>query len=177
MIVNRVDVEKFRETIEKARKDPSTGKKVVELEGQWRLGKTGPQFESRIKTENGGEITLFSDKRLILNGGGTAPNPFQYFIYGLIACYADTFAKWASMEGIMNPEILRTARKLLEVNMGGEPGESVLIATDTSTLHFVTHSFFDAASVMGASNAHRNASSKPLRHRASKSHFGGDEEC
>lgn len=100
MIVNKVDVDKFKETVEKARKDPSTGKKVVEIEGEWRIGKEGPQFESKIKTEKGGEITLFSDETLILGGGGAAPNPVQYCIYGLIACYAATFAKWTAMKGI-----------------------------------------------------------------------------
>lgn len=113
MIVNRVDVDKFRETVEKARKDPATGKKTMEVEGEWRLGKTGPQFESRIKTEKGGEITLFSDETLILGGGGTAPNPVQYCIYGLIACYAATFAKWAAMEGI----VLRSFRIKATANM------------------------------------------------------------
>ena len=101
MIVNRVDVDKFKETVEKARKDPSSGKKTMEIEGEWRIGKTGPQFESKIKTERGGEITLQSDETLILGGGGTAPNPVQYCIYGLIACYAATFAKWAAIEGIV----------------------------------------------------------------------------
>jgi uncharacterized OsmC-like protein len=101
MIINRVDVEKFKETVEKAKKDPATGKKTMEVEGEWRIGKTGAQFESKIKTENGGEITLQSDETLILGGGGTAPNPVQYCIYGLIACYAATFAKWAAMEGIV----------------------------------------------------------------------------
>ena len=51
MIVNRVDVDKFRETVEKAKKDPSTGKKTMEIEGEWRIDKTGPQFESKIKRE------------------------------------------------------------------------------------------------------------------------------
>lgn len=93
MIVNRVDVEKFKETVEKARKDPTTGKKTMEIEGEWRIGKTGPQFESKIKTENGGEIILQSDETLILGGDGTAPNPVQYCIYGLIACYRSYLRK------------------------------------------------------------------------------------
>lgn len=101
MIVNRIDVDKFNETVEKARKDPATGKKTMEIEGEWRIDKTGPQFESKIKTENAGEITLQSDETLILGGCGTAPNPVQYCIYGLIACYAATFAKWAAIEGIV----------------------------------------------------------------------------
>jgi len=101
MIANKVDVGKFRETVEKARKDPSTGKKTMEIEGEWRLDKPGPQFEAKIKTEKGGDFVLQSDETLILGGGGTAPNPVQYCIYGLIACYAATFAKWAAMEGIV----------------------------------------------------------------------------
>ncbi|MDD5472749.1 MAG: OsmC family protein [Candidatus Methanoperedens sp.] len=113
MMVNRVDVDKFRETVENTKKDTASGKKTMEVEGEWRLGKTGPQFESRIKTEKGGEITLFSDETLILGGGGTAPNPVQYCIYGLIACYAATFAKWAAMEGI----VLRSFRIKATANM------------------------------------------------------------
>lgn len=101
MIVNRVDIDKFKETVEKARKDHSTGKKNIEMVGEWRIGKTGPQFEAKIETEKGGEITLQSDETLILGGGGTAPNPVQYCIYGLIACYAATFAKWAAMERVV----------------------------------------------------------------------------
>ncbi len=42
MIVNRVDVDKFKETVEKARKDPATGKKTMEVEGEWRLGQNRP---------------------------------------------------------------------------------------------------------------------------------------
>ena len=101
MIVNRVDIDKFEETVEKARKDPATGKKTMEIEGEWRIDKTGPQFESKIKTEKGGEIAIQSDETLILGGGGTTINPVQYCIYGLIACYAAAFAKWAAMEGIV----------------------------------------------------------------------------
>jgi len=36
-----------------------------------------------------------------LGGDCTAPDPVQYCIYGLIACYAATFARWAAMEGIV----------------------------------------------------------------------------
>lgn len=113
MILNRVDVDKFKETMDKARKDPSTGKKTMEVEGEWRLNRTGPQFESRIKTEKGGEIMLLSDETLILGGGGTAPNPVQYCIYGLIACYAATFSKWAAIEGI----VLRSFKIKAQANM------------------------------------------------------------
>lgn len=113
MIVNRIDVDKFKETVEKARKDPSSGKKTMEVEGEWRIGKTGPQFEAKIKTENGGDFVLQADETMILGGGGTAPNPVQYCIYGSIACYAATFAKWAALEGI----VLKSLRIKAAANM------------------------------------------------------------
>jgi uncharacterized OsmC-like protein len=92
---------RFRETLDKVRKNPTGGKKIRQIEGEWRVDKTGHQFEATVKTERGGEYSLRSDETLILGGGGTSPNPIQYCIFGLIACYAATYAKWAAMEGIL----------------------------------------------------------------------------
>lgn len=65
------------------------------------MAKSGHNFRQKIKTENGNKITVQSDEILILGGGGTAPLPLEYYIFGLIACYAGTFAKWAAMDGII----------------------------------------------------------------------------
>ncbi|WP_410508172.1 OsmC family protein [Methanosarcina hadiensis] len=101
MIINRVEVDRFSETIQKARKDPSKAKKVIEFEGNWEIGRTGPQFSTKIKSENGGEFLIQSDEPTALGGGGTAPNPVQYGLYGIAACFAASFAKWTAMEGIV----------------------------------------------------------------------------
>jgi len=102
MKVNRVNINKFKETVENAKKDPSSRKKILVVEGIWRLNKQGgPQFETKLKTENAGEILLQTDETVILGGGGTAPNPVQLCIAGFLACYSATFAKWAAMEGII----------------------------------------------------------------------------
>ncbi|AKB45669.1 MULTISPECIES: OsmC family protein [Methanosarcina] len=100
MIVNRVDVDKFGETLQKAENDLSKTKKIVEFEGNWEIGKTGPQFSVKINTEKGGEFLIQSDETIALGGGGTAPNPVQYGLYGIASCFAATFAKWTAMEGI-----------------------------------------------------------------------------
>lgn len=49
MIVNRVDIDKFKETVEKAKKDPLMGKKAMNIDGEWRIGKIGPQFQAKNK--------------------------------------------------------------------------------------------------------------------------------
>jgi uncharacterized OsmC-like protein len=100
-MINRINIEVFKRTIENAKADSSNSLKNLEIEGTWKLNeKDGPQFETKLKTENAGEILVQSDETIILGGGGTAPNPVQYCIGGLLACYSATFVKWASMEGI-----------------------------------------------------------------------------
>ncbi|AKB76585.1 hypothetical protein MSHOH_0102 [Methanosarcina horonobensis HB-1 = JCM 15518] len=101
MIVNRVEVDQFNETLQKARDDSSKTKKVIEFEGNWEIGKMGPQFSANINIESGGEFLIQSDEPMSLGGGGTAPNPVQYALYGIAACFAATFAKWTAMEGIV----------------------------------------------------------------------------
>ena len=100
-MINRINADVFKETIENVKKDPSTSIKKLEIEGTWRLQEQkGPQFETKLKTEKAGDILVQSDETIILGGGGTAPNPVQYFIYGLLSCYSATFVKWANLEGI-----------------------------------------------------------------------------
>ncbi len=98
---NRINIEVFKETIEKGKQDRSSYLKTLAIEGTWRLdADSGPQFETKLKTENAGEVLVQSDETIILGGGGTAPNPVQYCIGGLLACYSATYVKLVSMEDI-----------------------------------------------------------------------------
>jgi uncharacterized OsmC-like protein len=108
MKVNRVDLEKFSHTLKEAEKDSVSAKKTMKIAGRWRLGESGPQFESELQFE-GGKTTFYADEPSFLGGGGTAPNPVQYCIMGAVACFAATFAKWAAMEGITLDELAISA--------------------------------------------------------------------
>jgi uncharacterized OsmC-like protein len=101
LIINRIAVDKFSETLQKVKDDPSKTKKVIEFEGNWEIGRTGPQFSTKINSERGGEFLIQSDEPVALGGGGTAPNPVQYGLYGIASCFAASFAKWTAMEGIV----------------------------------------------------------------------------
>jgi uncharacterized OsmC-like protein len=99
-IVNHVNLDEMKKTIEKARANPEEAKKTVTIEGEWfPLALTGPQFSAKIKAEKG-EVTLSSDEPTFLGGGGSTINPVQYCVYGACSCYAATFAKWAAFEGV-----------------------------------------------------------------------------
>lgn len=120
-MLNRINIEVFKETVENGKKDPSSSIKNLEIEGKWRLdAQDGPQFETILKTEKAGEILVQSDETIILGGGGTAPNPVQYCIGGLLACYSATFVKWASMDGIIlkSFKIRGTAKMDLSAALG-----------------------------------------------------------
>lgn len=98
--INRINIDRFCETVQNAKSDLSKSKKVIAFEGNWEIGKDGPQFSAYINTENGGKFLIQSDEPVALGGSGVAPNPVQYGLYGIAACYSAAFVKWISMEGI-----------------------------------------------------------------------------
>ncbi len=120
-MINRINIEVFNQTIEDVKNTPSNAIKTLKIEGTWRLDSdSGPQFETKLKTENAGEILVQSDETIILGGGGTAPNPVQYCIGGLLACFSATYVKWASMEGLLlnSFKIICTANMDLSAALG-----------------------------------------------------------
>lgn len=116
MEVNRIRLDPFDKTVKEAEKDPSSALKSLKVEGRWRLGENGPQFESELKYENG-RVILFADEPTILGGGGMAVNPIQYCMFGIASCFAATFAKWAAKEGVELEELAITAKADLDMSI------------------------------------------------------------
>ncbi len=116
MEVNRINLEAFDKTIEKAKKDPTSALKSLKVEGRWRLGEKGPQFESELNYENG-RVILYADEPTILGGGGMSANPIQYCLYGIASCFAATFAKWAAVAGVELEELTITAQADLDMSI------------------------------------------------------------
>ncbi len=104
MEVNRVNLGTFDSTVEEARKEPESALKSLKVEGRWRLGERGPQFESELKYENGRAI-LYADEPSFLGGGGMSVNPIQYCLFGIASCFAATFAKWAAEDSVELEEL------------------------------------------------------------------------
>ena len=104
METNRINLDLFDRTVIEAKKDPESALKSLKVEGRWRIGEKGPQFESELKYENG-RMILYADEPTILGGGGTSVNPIQYCLFGIASCFAATFAKWAAKEGVELEEL------------------------------------------------------------------------
>jgi len=96
--LNNVNLRNFRKTVEEARTDPESAKKTIHIEGDWET-KGGVQFRTKIETPQG-DYAIAADEPDFLGGSGLAPNPIHYCVFGGVACYAASFAKWAAMEGV-----------------------------------------------------------------------------
>jgi uncharacterized OsmC-like protein len=105
---NNVNLPGMMAFMEQAQKDPSVLKKQKRVEGIWNLG-AGPQFSATLAYPKG-ERTLEADLAPFMGGEGVAPDPIQYCLYGLAACFAGTFVSLAAAQGVA----LRSLRVVAE---------------------------------------------------------------
>ena len=97
--MHNVNLDQLQQTIDKARNDPGALRQPVDLAGQWQTEQGAAQFRGTI-TYPAGEVEFACDFPPPMGGGGTAPNPLAYCLWGGIACYAMTYATEAARAGI-----------------------------------------------------------------------------
>ncbi|HID05438.1 MAG TPA: OsmC family peroxiredoxin [Aigarchaeota archaeon] len=97
--MNNVDVDKLRKFVEDVKKDPAQALKKKSVEGSWVFEEGKPQFVAKLEYPNGG-VTLSCELPPFAGGWGTSPDPIQYCLYGLAACFAATLMATATGEGI-----------------------------------------------------------------------------
>lgn len=112
MGINNVNVEKLSQTVEAVKADPSKGKKVNKVVGEWNPGE-GSQFSATV-TYEGGTVKLEADQPTFLGGGGTRPGPMIYCLFGSASCYAATFATVAATEGVVLKKFTITAESSID---------------------------------------------------------------
>ena len=99
MKVNNVNVEAMKRFAEEVQLDPSLAKKKKRVEGEWSFEEGRPQFVATLG-HAGGETSVETDFAPFMGGEGLAPDPIQYCLYGMAACYAGTFAGLAAAQGV-----------------------------------------------------------------------------
>lgn len=98
MTPHNVDLPQLMAFVKEARSDPTRARKVQVVEGAWNAGE-GPQFRAELRFDQGACI-VEADQPSTQGGGGRAPNPMLYCLFGLASCFAATFATAAAMEGV-----------------------------------------------------------------------------
>ncbi len=143
MRLNNVNLEKAGAFVEEAKKDKSKALKVKRIEGNWNLEDGKVQFTATLEHAN--EKTIVeADGPPFMGGSGIKPDPIQYCLFGLAACYAQTFASIAAEKGIKLKQLKVAAenkvnlsralglsnepiveKAILEVKASGEKGENL----------------------------------------------------
>ena len=143
MKINKVDMEKAGAFAEEVKKDRSKALKVKRIEVNWNLEDGKVQFAATLEHPQGSTV-VEADGPPFLGGSGIKPDPVQYCLFGLAACYAQSFASIAAERGIKLKQLkVATENKvnlsralglsnepivekvILEVNASAEKGENL----------------------------------------------------
>ncbi len=115
MGVNNVNTEAIMAFAAEVQRDPQAAKKRKRVEGEWVLQEGQPQFRARLEYSTGADV-VESDGAPFMGGGGRKPDPIQYCLYGLAACFAGTFATLAAMEGVALKKLVVAAENRVDLS-------------------------------------------------------------
>jgi uncharacterized OsmC-like protein len=115
MVMNHMNLEGLQIFMEEVKQDLSKAKKSKKVECSWNFSEGKPQIESRVQHPKG-ETVLQSDFAPFMAGEGLAPDPIQYCLFGLAACFAGTFMSMATMMGIKIQDLRVSAENFTDLS-------------------------------------------------------------
>src|SRR3989338_8648165 len=136
MKLNNINLDKVGAFVEEVKKDKSKAIKIKKVEGSWNFEDGNPQFAA-ILEHSGKSTVIESDGPSFMGGSGIKPDPVQYCLFGLAACYAQTFASIAAEKGMGLSKLKVVAENkvnlLMPLGFGNEPVvEGVKISVEVS---------------------------------------------
>ncbi len=129
-----MDVEAVEKLVKEISSDPTKARVVKQVSGEWVFRDGEPQFRIYAKYESG-ETTLVADSPTKMGGSGLAPDPVQYCLSGLIACFAQTYVGIATEKGVRLTKLRVTAESRINLKrplgLGDDPiSEGVKITVE-----------------------------------------------
>ncbi len=100
MKVNNVDLKSTAAFVEEVKKDGSKAVKEKKVIGEWVLEDGKPQFRAALQ-HGQNSTSVEADGPPFLGGSALKPDPVQYCLFGLAACFAQTFAGICAEKGIV----------------------------------------------------------------------------
>lgn len=98
--MNNINMEAAGKFVEEVKKDPTAAHKQKRVEGHWTFNdNTGPQYKATMDFPKGSQ-DLATDFPPPMGGFGTAPDPIQFCLFGMSACYGSTFVSICTEQGI-----------------------------------------------------------------------------
>jgi len=112
--MNNVNIEEMRRFVEAVIKDPSQAMKEKSVVGEWVFQQSKPQFVADVPFKNG-KVSLSCEFPPFSGGWGNSPDPLQYCLYGLAACFATTFIATATNENVELKSLRVTAENRVDL--------------------------------------------------------------
>ena len=115
MAMNNINLEEMKSFVEEVKQDLAKSKRTKKVECSWNFDERTPQIGSKLQHPKG-ETTLHSDLAPFMGGSGSAPDPIQYCLFGLAACFAGTFMSTAAMMGIKIQSLKVSAENSMDLS-------------------------------------------------------------
>ncbi len=115
MKINNVDMGKAGAFVEEVKKNKSKALKIKRVEGNWNLEDGKAQFTATLEHSQGSTV-VEADGPPFMGGSGIKPDPVQYCLFGLAACFAQTFASIAAEKGIKLNELKISAENRVNLS-------------------------------------------------------------
>src|SRR5215831_16169706 len=99
-IINNIDLYKISQTVQNGKKDKSTLRKPVKLQGEWNFDPSKDyQFKTELSYEKGKQV-IEIDSPSFLGGNGNRLGPMAYCVAGITSFFIATFTSVAATLGI-----------------------------------------------------------------------------
>lgn len=132
--MNNINVESMRKFALLIQEDPAQAKKEKAVTGSWVFEEGKPQFASTVEYAQG-YVLLNAELPPFTGGWGTSPDPIQYCLYGLAACFAATFAGTATNEGVKLSRLEVTAENWMDLRKQMGVADEKIIEKVKFTVH------------------------------------------
>lgn len=124
MKLNNINLDKANTFVEEVKSGKSKAIKVKRVEGSWNFSDEKTQFTAALEHANGSTV-VEADAPPFLGGNGIKPDPVQYCLFGLAACFAQTFASIAAEKGVELKKLRVVAENKVNLSralgLGNEP--------------------------------------------------------
>lgn len=136
MKTNNVDMEKAAAFAAEVQSDKSRAIRVKKVAGTWNPHDGAVQFSATLEHASGSTLAE-TDAPPFLGGAGQKPDPVQFCLFGLAACFAQTFASIAAEQGVKLEKLFVSAENKVNLSaalgIGNEPPtEEVKITVSAS---------------------------------------------
>ncbi|MGM0385935.1 MAG: OsmC family protein [Actinomycetota bacterium] len=140
---NNLDLAVLAGVMERGQSDPGVFRMHKSVTGTWSFVEGTPAYTATL-AHGEGSTEVRVDVAPGFGGSGLAPDPLQYLLAGLGACYAATVVTMAAMEGAELSSLSVTAEQDVNVAAVYDMGQAPLMEQITVTVVVTTDADDDA---------------------------------